>query len=341
MRPTAPLLALTVLQGLAGGLIVTVACWWALGPGPALWPALATVTRVASVLAAAGAGASFFHMHRPQAGRYVLRRLATSWLSREALTTGLFVAALVVTAWGLPPAAQAVGVWISAGLGLIAMAVTALVYATLPAMRSWHSPLTVLALMGTGLVSGAALAAALVAFGPAAGAARITAVALLPGGVALAVVKILQVAFFAEARQRLSAQTGTGLPRGPWRLQDPGTSRPPYRTQPQVAPPLTARARGVLVAGQFLWLVALPLAAAVATVRQPGGWTVLGGAAAVVGAGWERWWFFADATHSSRIWFQDQPHAPSRVASPRSSPAWASRFHSRPANLENKESIPK
>ncbi|MBX5467429.1 MAG: dimethyl sulfoxide reductase anchor subunit [Firmicutes bacterium] len=327
MRPTAPLILLTVLQGLAWGLIATVA-WWLPSATASQLGFLTDLERLGSLLAAAGGVASFFHMHRPQAARYILRRLGTSWLSREALTTGLFVAVLTAVAWtvGAQGPGSEAGAIVSAGLGTVAVGVTALLYATIPAMRSWHSPVTVLALMGTGLVSGEALALGLAAVGPGASLGRLGAPWLLAGILGLTLVKGLQLHQFQLARDFPTGEGASGLPRGPWRLQDTGTSRPPYRTQPQVWPLLP---HGVRVAGYTtvgLTLLALPAAGALAAVAHHGALAALGGISAAVGAVAERWMFFADATHSSRIWFQDVPRAPSRVAGPTASPEWVREF---------------
>lgn len=328
MRPTAPLLLLTTLQGLAGGLALTVAIWLSLNPPPEMLPTFVGLLRLASLLAAAGGVASFFHMHRPRAGIFVLRRLKTSWLSREALTTGVFVVAVAIVAWVWPadaPSFLAVA-WVAAALGLVAMWVTAMLYATIPAMLSWHSPITVLAMMGTGLVSGAGLAAGLAAHGPAAPASALTALWLLAGLAALAVVKGLQIHQFAVARRLLSAESGTGLPMGPWRLQDTGTSRPPYRTQTQVWPGISPSTRLWANLGFYLFLIALPAASSALTLIQPGAITLVGALSLIAGVLLERWMFFADATHSSRVWFQDQVKAPSRVATARKSPEWVAKF---------------
>lgn len=328
MRPTAPLLLLTTLQGLAGGLALTVAIWLSLNPPPEMLSAFVGLLRLASLLAAAGGVASFFHMHRPRAGIYVLRRLKTSWLSREALTTGIFVAAVVLVGWVWPADTPSylAAAWVTATLGLVAMWVTAMLYATIPAMRSWHSPITVLAMMGTGLLSGAGLAAGLAAQGPTAPAAALTALWLLAGLAALAVVKGLQIHLFAEARRSLSAESGTGLPMGPWRLQDTGTSRPPYRTQTQVWPGISPLIRFAGNVGVYVFLVAVPAACFAVTLLLPGGFTLVGAFSLILGALLERWMFFADATHSSRVWFQDQVKAPSRVATARKSPEWVAKF---------------
>lgn len=333
MRPTLPLLLITVLQGVAGGTALAVAILYLLAP-PGGYFVFWDAEVAALVIASVGGIASFFHMHQISAGKYILRRLKTSWLSREALTTGLFAAGLGITVvaplvFGPAPGFLLVMAWIDAALGLIAMYVTAMLYATIPAMRSWYSPLTVVGMMGIGILSGWELPTALLALTGAPGLLVRTSAALIVAMVAmLALVKALQRRFFYEARQSVNASTGTGMPMGPFRLQDTGTTRPPYRTQTQIWPDLPEGTRSAIYATMAGVLLGVPLVAAVALIAAPGDslMAVIGLVAAVAGAFIERWIFFADATHSSKVWFGDQLKRRSRVASARRNPAFVERF---------------
>jgi DMSO reductase anchor subunit len=315
MRPTWPLLLMTGLQGLAGGIFTALAlAGWILGARTVPLPVWADMSRLALVLVAGGGAASVFHMHRLQGARYVLARLGSSWLSREVATTGLFGLTAAVAALGPFLAGERAAWYLAADtaaavLGLVAMFVTAMIYATIPAMLSWHTPLTVLALTGAGIVSGGLWVRAGWMWwgrGPVPpGFTAALAVALITWGL----VKALQARVFHEARGRVRAETGWGLPLQPHRLQDTGTSRPPYRTQPQVWPELTAGRRRILWSAWVAALVALAVTLAVAASGA-----ALAGAGLVVLAVYvERWLFFGDATHSSRVFF---PRLPSG-ASPR------------------------
>jgi DMSO reductase anchor subunit len=319
MRPTGSLLGITVLTGVATG--VTLAGALTLLTFPHLPAGTAPFLRwLAFGLATLGGVASFFHMHRIQAARFILRRLRTSWLSREALSTGVFVGWLGLLALAplvtvVPPTVERVAFALAAVFGLVAVFVTAMIYATIPAMRSWHSPLTVVAMGGVGLVTGGGIVAAGLAW---LGAPPSVLAAERDGLVAslllVVAVKALHIGQFAHARAWVRASTGTGLPLGPYRLQDTGTTRPPYRTQTQVWPALTASAR---TAGYVAMMLLLGLPAVGFLEGLSGGPPSLVAASALalfVGALTERWMFFADATHSSRVWFQDEPRRPSRVA---------------------------
>ncbi|MDA8192631.1 MAG: dimethyl sulfoxide reductase anchor subunit [Thermaerobacter sp.] len=334
MRPTGPLLLITVLQGLSGGMAValTTALIF-LRPSAELAHAV-RMEPLIIVVALAGGVASFFHMHRIQAARFVLRRLKTSWLSREALTTGLYIGGLTGLAAGIDLGnwhgalllGTAAGV---AGLGLVAMFVTAMLYSTITAMRSWHSPLTVIAMMGVGVFSGWLVMAAIFAVvGTNPAPLREAAAVAVVLGLLLMAVKAQQWHFFAGARTSVMASTGTGLPLGPHRLQDSGTSRIPYKTQTQIWPDLRPGPKRLLYGLMFLLLTAVPVAAmgAISAGASPAGWFVGGAVSAVVGAFLERWLFFADATHSSRVWFTDHVKRASRVATHRGSPALLERY---------------
>ena len=136
MRPTGPLLTLTLLQGVSWGVmaVVTAAIFGA-------WPvSMATVHAwewLAWGTGALGGSASVFHMHRLAAARYVLRRLRSSWLSREALSTGGYMAVLSVAVALSVLGPPARGLWeavtlLAAGLGAAAVYITAMLYATIP-----------------------------------------------------------------------------------------------------------------------------------------------------------------------------------------------------------------
>ncbi len=313
MRPATPLLVLTIGQGLAGGIIVCLAAlmWMGRLTGPeAIVPVLAALGT-----AAVGGMGSFFHMHNLKAARYVMRRLKTSWLSREALTTAIFGAFLaVLTVWTLFDGAGVSSVGyqtllvVTAATGVLAMWVTAMLYATIPAVLSWHTPLTVLNLMLVGITSGVAVTAGWVSAVPSLWIGFAILLALT------AAVKLLHWTHFLRAHGQIRAETGTGLPFSPYRLQDTGTTKPPYRTQTQVWPLLQPALLRTVKLWTVGWLFVIPLAAVV--VWQTGAW---GGArwvlpvGAMLGVIAERWLFFADATHSSRVFFVDEPRRAPQV----------------------------
>jgi len=312
MRPTGPLLLMTSLQGQAGGVYVVLAALaWIEGPGFYLSTTRAVLAAVGLALVAGGGLGSIFHMHRLAGARFVLRRLKSSWLSREVVTTMAFAAAAALSValpWLAPTSKSALPavLTVTAALGLGAMFVTAMIYTTIPAMLSWHTPLTAVVMMGTGLVAGSVWAWAamvLVAGAAPADLGRSVLVALL----VLGGLKASQWRRFARVRSQVAAGQRLGPPGVSYRLHDAGTSRAPYRTQPQVWAPLSpgrARRAQTLVAGLAV------ITGAVLLVGGAGPWAVLAVFSSGAAVYWERWLFFADATHSSLAWIAMDLGAP-------------------------------
>ena len=301
MKAPAPLLLITVLQGLSGGMAVALSIEVIRGK-----PVSPIAYGVALALALIGGGASFTHMHHFSAGRYMLRGWRTSWLSREAITTGLYIAVLAATLWWTvraPGVAVGIGWWAgwAAALGLFAMWVTAMVYASIPAMRSWHSPLTVVTMMTTGILGGFMVVLPFTGESASLTIASLVVMALWLG------FRGLQFRFFVDARQGVNAATATGLSRAPHRLQDSGTTKPPYRSQTQIAPDLPALTRHLAMAAILWWVVILPLGLTLLAHVLKAPITIAGirAASVVTGSFIDRWLFFRDATHSSRAWFAD------------------------------------
>jgi DMSO reductase anchor subunit len=320
MKPAPQLLVLTLGQGLAGGMTASIGFLASIG---GLNPHLAQILLFSALFCAiVGGVASFFHMHHFSAARYILRRLKTSWLSREALTTGLFGGALflltVGTVWGHPalngPLYIAVA-WFVTFLGLVAIFVTAMLYASIPAMLSWHSPVTVLNLLAVGLLGGSGWAGlfGMLEHGPQGQlAAAVLIFLVVTGGV-----KAFQWHVFSLARHRIRAATGFGLPFAPYRLQDSGTTKPPYRTQTQVHPTISDALRLRMAVVTAIFLTVLPiLLVLVSQIAAEWGWMLGAAVSITMGSIFERWLFFADATHSSRVFFADEPREASRVAEP-------------------------
>lgn len=320
MKPSVQLLALTMGQGLSVGFSVTVAYVASRGllTPPWAWSFLGA----GLVTALIGGVASFFHMHHFAAARYILRRLKTSWLSREALTTGLYGGVLFVLAlWtvlmhpNLNGETWVIFAWVVALFGLVALFVTAMLYATIPAMLSWHSPTTVLNFLALALYGGVTWALVLARLyhrpGAALGIIQLALVAFV------LIIKGLQWHVFRAARKRVDPATGFGLPFAPYRLQDTGTTKPPYRTQTQTAPALDPTFRLSKQVGTILFLAVVPAVCTIYGIDGGhGGFALVGAVSLTIGLALERWLFFRDATHSSQVFFQDAPWVASRVAEP-------------------------
>ena len=127
----------------------------------------------------AGLAASFFHLGRPERAWRSAAKWRTSWLSREVIVLPAFMGLVFLYAlahwFGWKPAVFALpsGMVIEATLLVGALAAvfafalflcTAMIYACLPFLREWHSPLTVINYTLLGSASGFSLATSFSAY---------------------------------------------------------------------------------------------------------------------------------------------------------------------------------
>jgi len=130
---------------------------------------------LAFLLTGAGLVASFFHLGRPERAWRSAAQWRTSWLSREVIVLPAFIGVTLLYAvahffgWGAAVATLPSGVAIDATLivGLAGVVLvfalfvcTGMIYACLPFLREWATPLTVMNFALLGCASGFALAAA-------------------------------------------------------------------------------------------------------------------------------------------------------------------------------------
>ena len=130
------------------------------------------------VLSALGLASSFLHLGRPERAWRSAAMWRTSWLSREVIVLPAFMGLVLLygiahlTGWKPTVATLPYGIVIDATLVLGVMGTvlafalficTAMIYACLPFLREWHSPLTVINYILLGSASGFTLAAAFAA----------------------------------------------------------------------------------------------------------------------------------------------------------------------------------
>jgi sulfite dehydrogenase (quinone) subunit SoeC len=131
------------------------------------------------VFLVAGLAGSFFHLGRPERAWRAMAQWRTSWLSRETLVLPAFMGMVFLYGiahwvdWKPVVATLPSGIPVDATfvLGTLATIVafalflcTAMIYACLPFLREWHSPLTVINYLLLGSASGFTLATAFCAF---------------------------------------------------------------------------------------------------------------------------------------------------------------------------------
>lgn len=110
-----------------------------------------------------GLGASFAHLGTPSNALNTLRHLGSSWMSREILVTGLFIAAACITA-GLSLVQKRVNPWlllVSSLIGLFDIYCMGSIYAN-SLVSGWHSVNTFTSFYGTTFVLGPVLAASFI-----------------------------------------------------------------------------------------------------------------------------------------------------------------------------------
>lgn len=118
------------------------------------WPLL-----VIAALSIVGLGASFAHLGTPSNAFNTLLNIGSSWMSREILVTGLFIAAACMTA-GLSFVQKKVNpwlLWISSLIGIVDIYCMSALYSQ-SLISGWSSINTFTSFYGTALVVGPVLA---------------------------------------------------------------------------------------------------------------------------------------------------------------------------------------
>jgi DMSO reductase anchor subunit len=323
MKPAFSVIFLTTLIGAAQGLFLALFtaqsyALFNLLPVQSSQSFYALGSALALVLSALGLFASFFHLGRPERAWRSAAMWRTSWLSREVIVLPLFMGVVflygVTHFMGWRPVLVTLpdGVVIDATVVLgvlgtvLAFALfvcTAMVYACLPFLREWHSPLTVANYILLGGASGFTLAAAFaVSHAPqltrfyAGWALIITLLGLLSRGASLL--------RNSRLRPKSTLQTAIGIKHPRIVQKSAGflggsfNTREFFHGKPastlQVIKWLflaSAFALPLLLLGSALWagqLLALPLAFAVQ----------------YLGLLAERWFFFAQARHPQNFYYQ-------------------------------------
>jgi len=184
MKPAFSVIFLTTLIGAAQGLFLALFTaqsyiLFGLLPEQNEHAFYAQGSLLALLFLMGGLVASFFHLGRPERAWRTATMWRTSWLSREVIVLPAFMGLLCL--YGLIHlfggkfvlATLESGVVIDASIALgvlgtvLAFALfvcTAMIYACLPFLREWHSPLTVINMILLGSASGFSLATAFAAY---------------------------------------------------------------------------------------------------------------------------------------------------------------------------------
>jgi DMSO reductase anchor subunit len=311
MRPAFSVIFLTTLIGAGQGLFIAlyvvelgaVLGAWAMPSG--LYFALGCVLSLS--LLGAGLLASFFHLGRPERAWRSAAMWRTSWLSREVIVLPAFMA--VVAVFGLAHYLRGAGdLTLALGaagltLALLLFLCTGMIYACLPFLQEWHTPLTVINYTLFGCASGFLLGTAWAA---AQAPALVAASALWTAAFTLAalVTRVASLARNAHLRPKSTLQTAIGVKHPRIAQKSEGFMGGSFNTREffHVRSPAWLRS----VKWTFLLLVFPLTLALLAAGTALASWPVLTLASGLqyLGLLAERWFFFAQARHPQNLYYQ-------------------------------------
>jgi DMSO reductase anchor subunit len=323
MRPDFSVLLLTTLIGAGQGMflaLVTVELYALFGLLPPqdghFFYAQGSIVALALLLA--GLVASFFHLGRPERAWRTAACWRTSWLSREVIVLpalmGIVFLYGLVHFLGWQPVLlrlpSGIAIDASVALGIVGTVLacalyvcTAMIYASLPFLREWASPLTVANYTLQGGASGFTLAAAFAAaFAPdlprfLAGWALVLTLLAFASRVAVLVRN-------RRLHPKSTLATALGIKHPQITQQSPGFMGGSFNTREffHARSAATVRAVKWLFLGGAFALPALLHAACVAGATT----AVLLPAFVIQYAGLlaERWFFFAEANHPQNLYYR-------------------------------------
>lgn len=161
MHPAPSVILFTTFSGLGFGLLA----WLGVAATPPTGWAAFGIFALAFGLSVGGLLASIFHLTHPARAWRAFSQWRSSWLSREGvsavaalLVMGVYAAGLIF--WGRHFALLG---WFGAGLSVLTVFTTAMIYAQLRAVPRWNTPLTPLLFLTLAVTGGALVAGPVVA----------------------------------------------------------------------------------------------------------------------------------------------------------------------------------
>ena len=320
MRPALSVILLTTLIGVGQGLfaaLYTVQVFDRIGliDGPTSSMFYALGCAIALGFLAAGLGASFFHLGRPERAWRTVAMWRTSWLSREVIVLPAFMGCVFLyglghyLGWSQRPVVAGLDATLMIGaVGAVLCALlflcTGMIYACLKFLQEWHTPLTVINYVLFGSASGLMLAAAYAAvFEP--GLVRFFAV--WAAGFTLAALLGRSASLIRNARlkPRSTLQTAIGVKHPRIVQSSQGFMGGSFNTREFFHGMSSAWMRSV----KWIFLLAVfPIPLALLAAGLIGGVlpALLAAAFLIQYAGLlaERWFFFAQANHPQNLYYQ-------------------------------------
>ena len=300
MKPAWSVIFFTTLAGAGQGLFLALVAVDVFGEAPPGF--FISGAALALGLLAVGLAASFFHLGHPERAWRSAAMWRTSWLSREVIVLPAFMAA--VFAWGAVHWLGMPALALSAAGAALAVALfvcTGMIYACLPFLQEWRTPLTVVNFIAFGCASGATAAAALAAWlhPP---LVRPYAVAALALGALAYLGRLAALARNARLRPKSTLSTAIGVKHPKIVQIAQGAMGGSFNTREF----FHGRPREVVRAVRLSFLALVFPVPALLLIIRPDSVAVLGAAFAAQYAGLlaERWYFFAEAKHPQNLYYQ-------------------------------------
>lgn len=312
MKPALSVIFFTTVSGAGYGLLFWAGLLGMFGLLPDLaWFGPAAVL-IALLLASAGLLASTAHLGRPERAWRAISQWRTSWLSREGVASLVtYVPALgFALAWGLRGEHSAPTRLLGGLAALAAIATvicTAMIYQSLKPVRQWHNGFVLPNYLLLAAFAGAAWLAAVAIFWPPPGAARLAAALGAVAGIAGAIGKLGYWRSIDQAQPGSTMASATGLGAlGTVRMLEAPNTEENYLLREMgfvIARKHAARLRSIALCAGFAAPVLLLVIGA--GVAGPWGEGLVGLAALLllVGLYVERWLFFAQATHTTMLYY--------------------------------------
>ena len=309
MHPAKSVIFFTTASGAGYGLLIWLAIFSVTGViEPARGFGFAAFV-LALGLVTAGLLSSTFHLGHPERAWRAMSQWRTSWLSREGVAAlATYAPALLFgAAWVLfgtnSGFAGVLGI-IAAVMALATIYCTAMIYASLQTIRAWSNMWTRIGYVVYGLMTGAALLAALGAVWGLPRFDDLIGAALVGTGLGF-MVKREYWKFLDGARSASTAETATGLKGEVRLLEAPHTEANYLMTEMgfQIARDHSAKLRRTTLILAFA-IPFVSFALAYFAGPAPGAvLTLLGAASMAAGILVERWLFFAEAQHVVTLYY--------------------------------------
>ena len=323
MRPPVSVIFLTTLIGAGQGLFLalfTVQLYtlFQLLPAPEPRNLYAPGSLLVVLLLLAGLIASFFHLGHPERAWRAAAKWRTSWLSREVIVLPALLGAVALfglahwvewksTLATLPSGGQ---IDLTVLLGTLAAALTfglfvctAMVYACLPFLREWHSPLTVVNFILLGGASGFTLASAVAVRAAPSLVGFLGVWALIITALASAA-RIGSLVRNARLRPRSTAQSAIGVKHPKIVQKSQGAMGGSFNTREFFHGARPTTMRMVLLGFPLLAFAAPLLLLAVGLIQDAPFAFMVAFALQYLGLLGERWFFFAQARHPQNLYYQ-------------------------------------